>query len=169
MKVRKLLILACLVVGSGHASAESDDQTLLKAFHEYGITKCNKFILEHSRLEGNWNYFISKHAGGIDGLATEVSITRVWGSENDTVKAEESYIQTAKACYVHKRGTTTSAGSCRSAVDANDWQVTSPISGRDYTAYENRGGVSMLAKDVRVGSSTFCIHEYSVRMKGDQG
>ena len=69
----------------------ADTQTLPKAFHEYGITKCDGFISENSPLESNWNVFISKHASGIDGPATEVTVTRIYGKKDDTVKVDDTY------------------------------------------------------------------------------
>lgn len=89
------------------AAFADDDATLLKSFHDYGITKCDSFILENSRLQGNWNYYINKHANGMDGIATEVTITRIWGTKGDTVKTEDTYIQTAKNCYLRNTWTVT--------------------------------------------------------------
>lgn len=85
------------------ASAD-DTQLLLNAFHEYGITKCDSFIAENSALKGNWNYFINKHSGGIDGPATEVTVTQIYGSKDDTVKTEDTYIQTAKNVFSAPHG-----------------------------------------------------------------
>jgi len=166
-KIFVFFSLAATMVGAAHA--ESDDQILLNAFHKYGITKCDKFILENSKLEGNWNMFISKHSGGIEGSATEVSIIRIWGTENDTVKADDSYIQTPKNCYMHRRSTVTYPGTCESNVDGNYWYVSNNMPGKDYTTYTNKGGVEMQAKEIQVGNFKACIQETSIRKQGSQG
>ncbi|MGV6818410.1 MAG: hypothetical protein ACWA44_14225 [Thiotrichales bacterium] len=162
-----LFPLAVAMVGTAHA--ESDDQILLNSFHEYGITKCDKFILENSSLQGNWNFFINKHAGDVDGSATEVSVVRVWGSENDTVKVDDSYIQTPKNCYLHSRHTITFSGPCESNIDGNVWYVANPMPGRDYIQYKNKHGVEMLAKEIQVGNFKACVQEGAKRLKGNQG
>lgn len=169
MKIAIVVLLSLATAMVGNAHAESDDQILLNSFHKYGITKCDKFILENSRLEGNWNLFISKHAGGIDGSATEVSIIRIWGVENDTVKVDDSYIQTPKNCYLHRRATITYPGTCESNVDGNYWYVTDRMPGRDYVTYTNKGGIVMQAKEIQVGNFKACIQETGIRKKGNQG
>jgi hypothetical protein len=169
MKITKVVLFSLAITVVGGVYAESDDQTLLDSFHEYGITKCDKFILENSSLVANWNYFISKHAGGIDGSATEVSLIRIWGEENDTVKVDDTYIQTPKNCYLHTKLIATYAGSCESNIDGKYWYVSTRMPGKDYTHYENNGGVDMHAKEIRVGNFKACIQETSIRKKGNQG
>ena len=101
MKI-KTIAAALVTTGTFFSSIASADDTqlLLNSFHEYGITKCDSFIAENSGLNGNWNYFINKHSGGIDGPATEVTVTQIYGSKDDTVKTEDTYIQTAKKCFL---------------------------------------------------------------------
>ncbi len=169
MKMTRVVLLSLAAAVAGNSHAESNDQILLNSFHEYGITKCDKFILENSRLEGNWNLFISKHAGGIDGSATEVSVIRIWGTENDTVKVDDSYIQTPKNCYLHHRSTVTYPGSCESNVDGNYWYVSNRMPGKDYTTYTNKGGADMQAKEIQVGNFKACIQETGIRKKGNHG
>lgn len=169
MKIARVVLFSLATATVGNAHAENDDQVLLNSFHKYGITKCDKFILENSRLEGNWNFFISKHGSGIDGSATEVSIIRVWGVENDTLKVDDSYIQTPKSCYLHRRSTITYPGSCESNVDGNYWYVSNRMLGNDYTTYKNKGGVEMHAKEIQVGNFKACIQETGTRKKGSQG
>lgn len=169
MKFPKAALLSLLAMTVANAHAENDNQTLLNSFHKYGITKCDQFIIEHSKLNGNWNYFINKHSGGIDGPTTEVSVIRIWGSENDTVKVDDSYIQTPKNCYVHTRSTVTFPGSCESNVDGNLWYVSNRMPRKDYTTYTNQGGVDMQAKEIQVGNFKACILETAKRKKGRQG
>ena len=169
MKIARVGLFSLATAMAGNAHAESDDQILLNAFHEYGITKCDKFILENSRLEGNWDFFISKHAGGIDGSATEVSLIKIWGVENDTIKVDDSYIQTPKNCYLHRRSTITFPGTCESNVDGNYWYVSNRMPGKDYVTYKNKGGIEMQAKEIQVGNFKACIQETGIRNKGNQG
>jgi len=136
---------------------------LLNSFHKYGITKCDSFILENSSLKGNWTYYISKHAGGIDGSATEVTVTQIFGSPGDTVKITDTYIQTSKKCFLHSMWTLTFKGACSSNVDGDAWYVKDPMPSKDYVQYTNAGGVEMLAKDISMGNFKACIQEGSVR------
>lgn len=169
MKIIRLTLFSLFAVMVGNSYAQSDNQRLLNNFHEYGITKCDQFILENSMLTGNWDLFISKHADGIDGPTTEVSIIRIWGVENDTVKVDDSYIQTAKSCYLHRRATTSFSGPCESNVDGNYWYISNQMPGKDYVTYKNRGGVEMQAKEIQVGNFKACIQETNLRIKGNQG
>lgn len=147
----------------------NDDQILLKSFHEYGITKCDSFILKNSRLEGNWNYFIDKQNGGIDGPTTEVTITRIFGQKGDTVKIVDTYIQTAKKCFIRSAWTLNFLGSCADNIDGNSWYISSPMPNKDYTTYKNAGGIEMHAKEISMGNFKACIQEGSKRDSGSQG
>lgn len=169
MKIARVFLFSLTAAMVGNAHAESNDKILLDSFHQYGIKKCDMFVLENSRLEGSWTYFISKHGDGIDGSATEVSFIRILGGENDTVKIDDSYIQTPKNCYLHRRVTVTFPGSCESNVDGNYWYVSDRMPGKDYVAYKNKGGVEMLAKEIKVGNFKACIQETGLRKKGSQG
>ena len=100
-KLFLILVSAYATLASGVVLAVSDDEKLLNAFHKYGLTKCDKFILANSKLKGDWNFFISKHPD-IDGVK-EASAIQITGSKNDTVKTDDSYIQTPKACFLHSR------------------------------------------------------------------
>jgi ribosomal protein L31 len=135
-------------------------------FHKYGIKRCDNFIMANSPLKGNWNYFMSKHAGGIDGKSTEVSVIRIWGDGADTVKVSDSYIQTRAACYLHRRTTLTYKGACEENIDLDIWTMSHPLAGRDYKVYTNKGGVDMFAKEVTVGEAKLCIQETEIRKKG---
>lgn len=166
MKVEKMFLIiisAYAVLASGIALAEDADKILLDSFHEYGITKCDKFILEKSKLKSNWNFFISKHPGIKDSPVKEASIIQIFGSSNDTVKTDQSYMQTKNACFVHDKTTVTYSGSCSEHVDANYWYVSTAMSSKDYTEYANKGGVKMYAKEITVGNFKACIQEIVVR------
>jgi hypothetical protein len=153
-------VCAALVAASAHAD---DDSTLLDAFHKYGVTHCDSFILENSRLKGNWHLYINKHDGGIDGPTTEVSIIRIWGSEGDTVKVDQSYIRSPRNCYLTTRSTITFPGTCASNVDGDYWYISNRLPGRDYTTYKNKGGIEMQAKDITVGNHAVCVQETLIR------
>jgi len=147
----------------------NDDQTLLKSFHEYGISKCDSFILKNSRLKGDWNYFINKHAGGIDGPSTEVTVTQIYGSKGDTVKSEDTYIQTPKQCFLRATWTLTFSGPCSDHIDGNLWYVSTKMPNKDYTTYKNAGGVELHAKEISMGNFKACIQEGSKRISSPHG
>ena len=168
--------LQCLVLVSGLLGAlassfviADDRQILLKAFHKYGITKCDSFISENSELKSNWNFFISKHAGGIDGPTTEVTATRIFGTKGDTVKVEDTYIQTRKSCFLRQTYTLTGAGACSDNMDGNSWYVDTPMPSKDYATYKNAGGIEVHAKEISMGNFKACIQEGSKRISSDQG
>ncbi|KZZ47142.1 hypothetical protein A3758_35355 [Oleiphilus sp. HI0118] len=157
------------MIFSSVAYAENDNQSLLNSFHKYGITKCDSFILENSGLKSNWTYYINKHAGGIDGPATEVTVTQIFGAAGDTVKTTDTYIQTSKKCFLSNTWTLTFKGPCSSNVDGNAWYVSDPMPSKDYTQYTNAGGVNMLAKEISVGNFKACIQEGFKRSSAPHG
>ena len=165
-----LAIMSGLLGGFSPSFVIADDtQQLLKSFHQYGITKCDSFISENSELKSNWNYFVNKHAGGIDGPTTEVTATRTYGSKGDTVKVEDTYIQTRKKCFLRQTWTVTGAGSCSDNIDGNYWYVDTPMPSKDYTTYKNAGGIELHAKEISLGNFKACIQEGSKRISSDQG
>jgi len=171
MKKNLLSIVMICFATSSVIFAQSNEEILLDSFHKYGITKCDAFILKNSRLEGNANLFINKHKGGIDGPSTEVSIITIYGKKGDSVKVDDSYIQTAKNCFLDSRSTVTNSGSCESNIDSNYWQVSLKMPDKDYTTYKNRYGIEMQAKEISVGDLKACIKETSIRIRkfnGDQ-
>ncbi|MCK6265892.1 hypothetical protein KP803_21790 [Vibrio sp. ZSDE26] len=168
MKVAVLSAIFCNSIFFNPAAA-SDEQLLINAFHEYGITKCDSFILENSKLKSNWNLFINKQAGGMDGPATEVTITHIFGSKGDTVKNEDTYIQTAKNCYYRGTWTVTFPGSCSESVDGNLWYVSTQMPNKDYTTYKNAGGVELHTKEISMGNFKACVQEGSLRKSARHG
>jgi hypothetical protein len=170
MKVKIIItnILCCSAIFSNPVFA-NDDQELLTPFHEYGISKCDSFILENSKLKSNWNFFINKHAGGIDGPATEVTITQIFGSKDDTVKTEDTYIQTTKKCFLRSTWTLTFPGSCSDNIDGDDWYVSTKMPSKDYTTYKNAGGIELHAKEISMGNFKACVQEGSKRISSSHG
>jgi hypothetical protein len=148
-------------------AAESNNDILLKSFHKYGITKCDSFIIENSRLKGAWTFFVEQHTNNIDKEIKEVSIIQVSGSKNDTFKKDDSYIQTPKACYLHKKSTLTFPGSCSSNINFDYWYISNEMLNNDYNEYTNTSGAKLLAKEISVGNFKACIQEYTARYKYD--
>lgn len=169
MNKKTLITLFFVGLSITSPALANDDQSLLKAFHKYGITKCDNFILENSKLKSNWNFFISKHLGGIDGTATEVSITQIFGSKGDTVKTDDSYIQTAKKCFLRQNWTLTAPGACSSSIDGDKWYIATKMPDKDYTKYENAGGIELFAKEISMGNFKACIQEGSKLISGKHG
>jgi hypothetical protein len=166
--MKNLLFIAIIYFAtSSVVFAQNKNKILLDAFHKYGITACDSFILKNSRLQGNWSFSISKHLEGIDGPSTEVSLVTIYGVKGDTVKIDDSYIQTLKNCFLHSRSTITNSGSCESNIDSNEWNITSEMPNKDYATYENKYGIEMQAKEITVGDSKACIKETSVRTRRD--
>ncbi len=160
-----LSITALSLTCSATLFAKNNQEILLNAFHKNGITKCDKFISKNSRLGGNFNVFIDKHINGIDGPSTEISIVTILGTAGETVKFDDSFIQTAKNCVLHSRSTATKKGSCSSNINLKNWTITSSMPKKDYTAYENKFGVRMYTKELSVGEAKICIIEASLRTK----
>ncbi|KHT63284.1 hypothetical protein RJ45_12845 [Photobacterium gaetbulicola] len=168
MRFSALVVFISTVIFSGHALA-NDSQILLKSFHDYGIKKCDTFISQNTTLKGNWNFFINKHAGGIDGPVTEVTVVNIWGSRGDTVKTEDTYIQTPKNCYLRQTWTLTDPGSCSENIDGNHWYVSTKMPNKDYTTYKNSGGIELHAKEIQVGNFKVCVQEGSKRLSAKHG
>lgn len=141
----------------------NDDQILLNAFHEYGITKCDSFILKNSKLKENWNYFISKHNRLIDKKIKNVSIVEIFGTKNDTVKLDHDYIESPNGCFVTKNSSLTFNGSCADNIDGNDWYVSTTMADKDYTTYKNKNGVLLHAKEITMGNFKACLQEISIK------
>ena len=159
-----LVILSSMTFYS-NLFAKTNQDILLSAFHKNGITKCDKFITKHSRLNGKFNVFISKHEDGIDGPSTEVSIITIYGDKGTTFKFDDSYVQTAKNCALHSRSIATKIAPCDSVIDPVKWFRTSPMPNKDYSAYKNKVGFDLYAKELTVGDKKVCIMEASMRIK----
>jgi len=164
-------LLAATLLLSNSAAANEDDQTLLKAFHKYGVTKCDRFILEHGKLKGNWSFNISRHPDLNDKNFAEVSGTTVTGKQGDTVKVVQSFIQTPSACYMLDLTTITSPGHCsdNDNIDQSAWYVKDELAGRDYKKYENKGGITLYGKEITVGNFSACVMEYEQRTSAKIG
>lgn len=148
-------------------AAESSNDTLLKMVHKYGVTKCDRAVIENSSLKGNWDVIVERHTDGISKDIKEVTIIQTTGSKNDTIKLDHSYIQTPKACLLHRKSTLTFAGPCSSNIDLDHWYISKEMPDKDYTEYKSAKGALLLAKEVSVGNFKICIQEYSGRFKYD--
>lgn len=149
------------MISTSHLFADAaDDRTLLNSFHKYGLTKCDSFILENSKLQGNWNFFIKKHNKEIAKDIAEVNVIEIFGSKGDTVKTDHSYIQSPNGCFLTKRSTVTYNGSCSENIDGNSWYLSTEMSTKDYNTYKNKYGLEMQAKEIQMGNFKACIIEY---------
>lgn len=150
---------------SNLAIASEDDKVLLGAIHKYGVTKCDSFILEHGKLKDNWHFDISRHPKLNNENFSEVTIQQVAGSQGDTIKIAQTYIQTPSACYLLELSTVTFSGHCsdNDNIDQNSWFVKDEMEGLDYKKYQNKGGVDLFAKEISVGNFNACVIEYQVR------
>lgn len=169
IRKKGVFLVAALGLMTSQAALADDNKILLEAFHKYGIKKCDNFIIENSGLIGNWNYNINKHSDGMDGVATEVTLTTFWGSKGDTIKTDATYIQTAKNCYLRETWTLTKPGACEENVDGDFWYVTNKMPDKDYATYKNKGGVELHAKDITVGNFNACLEEGSKRLSAPHG
>lgn len=148
------------------ASSLKDKQNLINQFHKFGIVKCDKFILENSKLEGNWYYFIDRYGEEeTESPVREVSLIRIYGKKGDSIKVDDSYIQSSKYCYLHSRTTLTFSGACASNMNGDYWYVSNQMPENDYTTYKNRNGVEMHVKDISVGNFKACIEEVALRKR----
>ncbi len=164
--MRKLLPLATFVFItfiSVQVHAETDDELLLRTFHKYGIYRCDKFILKKSKLEKNWNFFISKHADAIDEAVREVSLIQIYGTKDDNVKIDATFIETKQACFVHLRTRIVDSGPCKSKINLDAWYVSEAMPDKDYNQYTNKGGVQLLAQEITVGNFKACVKEFIER------
>ena len=162
--VTLIFITAC---SSMSAVANEDDATLLNAFHKKGITKCDSFILENGKLQGNWHIVTSTHPGLNNDSFKELGLIQVTGKKGDSVKITQSYIQTPTACYMSGVTTVTFSGRCsdRDNIDPDYWYVKDEMEGLDYKKYENKGGIDMFAKEISVGNFTACVIDYHKRQQ----
>ena len=92
----RFLIFGLILTSCQSLADESSNRILLKAFHKYGITKCDDFIIKNSALKKNWYFLITQHEGHIDKQVKEVSVIQIYGSKDDTIKSDDSYIQTSE-------------------------------------------------------------------------
>lgn len=165
-QIKNILVLICIAAfNTTPAFADDDNATLLNTFHKRGITKCDSFILEHGKLKGDWHIVTSTHPGLNSENFKEMGLTQITGKQGDTVEITQSYIQTPTACYVTDITTLTFSGRCsdRDNIDPDYWYVKDEMSGLDYKKYENKGGVTLFAKDISVGNFAACLIQYHQR------
>ena len=141
-----------------------DNNELLKQIHKLGITHCDEFILQNTKVKGAWKFFMNKHSGGIDGPSTEVSMVQIYGQKGKTYKTDYSFIQTLKKCFLHKKGQITVEEPCNKAVDLNSWILHYELPNFDYRRYKNEKGIVLYTKDL---SKNSCLLEYEFRTVGE--
>jgi|SRR5690554_308511 len=171
MKAIKLIGLLVCVFAANTAFA-NNNQRLLKLFHDYGMTKCDSYIIENSGLDEkpNWSVDISKHDGEVSSKAAEVILTTIYGSKGDTIKQDDVYLQTEKGCYLRTVVAVSFSGTCEKNIDGDFWYVSNPLQSGDYTKYSNAGGTTMYAKDLKLGNFSACVIEYvTSRPQGKHG
>jgi hypothetical protein len=164
--MKKIVVLLITTGIVCNLFAKSDDEILLGAFHKYGITKCDKFIKENSKLKPNWNLYISTNKTKIDKDINEVSVVEIFGTKGDTIKVDHSYIESPNRCFLTKRNTLTYKGSCESNIDGNSWYMSDEMATKDYATYKNKHGVEMYAKEIKMGNFKACLQETVVRTSG---
>jgi len=170
MSKLKLAAISVLIGLSGQVSA-STDGIVVKAFHKYGITKCDGLISKNTKLMPgtDWQYFLDRQTGGLEGKAVEATITVLYGSKGDTVKTVDTYIQSSKQCYLRSTWTITHPGTCASNMDGDKWYVSSKMPKNDYQTYENGKGATVQAKEISVGNFKACIREGNFRRTSNHG
>lgn len=156
------LLLFSLPINSSMAS--SSDRNLLKNFHELGITHCDEFIQKNIQAKGDWKFFLSKHAGGLDGPTTEVTMVQIYGDKKNSFKNDYTFVQTLKKCFLHKRGTITAQEACSSAVNPQLWKIQFNLPGYSFKRYRDKKGIILYSNEL---SANQCLIEYEFRTKGD--
>ena len=162
IKLSLLLLLLTMPVLS--TQAQSSNQNLLKQFHKLGITHCDAFIEKNIQVKGEWKFFLSKHAGGIDGPSTEVSMVQIYGTPENSYKNDYTFIQTLKKCFLHKRGLITAQEPCSSAVNSKTWKVQFNLPGFSFKRFKNEKGIVLYSQEL---SDNRCLIEYEFRTKGE--
>ncbi|KTC94895.1 hypothetical protein [Legionella feeleii] len=157
----KYLGLSLLSLLSFNVFAITEDQGLLKSFHEYGMTKCDKFILHHASLKNkpHWSFDIEKPHAPLGKGYSVVGLVEVYGYKGDTVKKDFSFLETPDQCILTQRSTITFSGPCSENINGDYWYISNQMPEKDYTEYRNKGNAPMLAKEVNVGNFKLCIQE----------
>lgn len=164
VRLSQYLLIFFLFLPLNQVLAESDNVNLLAQFHKLGITHCDEFIEKNIQAKGEWKFFLSKHAGGIDGPSTEVSMVQIYGNKKNSFKNDYTFIQTLKQCFLHKRGLITAQESCSSAVNPDIWNVQFNLPGYSYKRYKDEKGIVLYSNDL---AKNGCLIEYEFRTKGD--
>jgi len=160
----QITTILLLFIPFNSALAQTKAQELLSQFHKMGITHCDEFISKNVVAEGSWKFFLGKHANGIDGPSTEVSLVQISGVPGKTYKTDYSFIQTLKKCFLHKKGQITEQQPCEKAVNKSIWNLQFNLPGYDYKRYKDSRGVILYAKDL---PNQQCLLEYEFRTMGN--
>lgn len=171
MKFKFGMAMLAFSMSSYQAIASNNDLDTLKMFHKYGMTKCDKMILEHASLnkKSNWYTNIERPRTKIENGYSSVTLEEIFGQKGDTVKIDLSFLQTPTKCILTQRGTITFNGSCEKNIDLDKWYVNKKMPELDYTEYRNSGDVPMLAKEVNMGNFKICIQETRVLLEANHG
>ena len=161
-----IALIVTFIFNSNAIAGHDDNKKLLEAFHDYGVTKCDKLILKESALKSNWSFYIDTPSSPIHKDIKSASVIQIFGSKNDTVKTQHTYIQTPSHCFLRTNSTTTFSGSCADKIDLNYWYVAGEEAGKDYTVYKNKGGVRRFSKEITVGNFKACIQETTFSIEG---
>lgn len=162
----KYLPVLVLILSNQQAFAKNETQPMLKDFHKFGITHCDKFIQKNTATPGSWKYFINKHPSGIDGSSTEVALTQISGNSEQSFKTDYTFIQTLQKCFLLKRGQITAFDSCDKSVDAKIWKVQFNLPDFDYKRYKDKKGIILYAKDIDINGNKACLLDYEFRVQG---
>ncbi|WP_454783336.1 hypothetical protein [Legionella sp. WA2022007384] len=142
--------------------ALSDNEQLLKQFHNYGMTHCDQFIINQTDLlnKTNWSFDIESPSNSLGKGYSVVTLIITYGSKGDSIKQDLSFIETPNRCILTKRATLTSKGPCSQSINADYWHISDSRPKIDYSSYRNKGNVPMLAKEINVGDFKACIQEF---------
>ncbi|GAB6069023.1 hypothetical protein JCM30760_01200 [Thiomicrorhabdus hydrogeniphila] len=162
----KKVIATALLLLSWQANASENQNELLKQFHKFGITHCDNFIKKNTATPGEWKFFMNKQPGGLDGPSTEVSLTQISGKPGQSIKTDYSFIQTLKACFLHKTGQIIAFDSCDKAVDKKVWNLEYNLAEFDYKRYKDAKGVVLFTKEITMDNKKVCFLNYDFRTKG---
>lgn len=160
----KSFIISTLLTTSVYAQTEVANQNILQQFHKMGITHCDEFIEKNIQAKGDWKFFLSKHAGGLDGPSTEVSMVQIYGDKTSSFKNDYTFVQTLKKCFLHKRGSIFAKEPCASAVDTEQWKIQFNLPGYSYKRYKNAKGIVLYSNAITADQ---CLLEYEYRTKGE--
>lgn len=160
----KYLALLLLISPFEFVSANNSDTKLLKEFHELGITHCDEFIQKNIQTKGDWKFFLSKHAGGLDGPTTEITMVQIYGDKKNSFKNDYTFVQTLKKCFLHKRGLITAQEPCSAAVNPEIWKIQFNLPGYSFKRYRDKKGIVLYSNEL---SPNQCLIEYEFRTKGE--
>lgn len=163
-KLTPLTLMVFTLFTFSTSTYANDTQSLLKQFHSLGITHCDEFINNNVTVKGNWKFFLTKHADGLDGPATEVNMVQIHGSKINSLKSNYTFVQTLKKCFLHKTGIIKTNKSCTDSINKDIWKLQYNLPDFDYKRFKNAKGMVLFTKEL---SEKSCLLEYEFRTKGE--